>query len=65
MHRDLLETTILPFGISTGHSILQRIMQDLSAELKGVVVYLYDILIRGEAAQMMLRIQEADLKLMS
>ena len=46
-HRGVLRQTRLPFGISSAPGYFQQIMDQLTCDLKGVAVYLDDILISG------------------
>ena len=47
-HKGLFRYTRLPFGIASAPEIFQRVMEGLLGGVKGVVVYLDDILVVGE-----------------
>ena len=49
-HRGVLLQTRLPFGISSAPGYFQEIMDQLTRDLKGVAVYLDDILVSGTDA---------------
>ena len=49
-HRGILLQTRLPFGISSAPGYFQEIMDRLTCDLKGVAVYLDDILVSGANA---------------
>lgn len=49
-HRGVLLQTRLPFGISSAPGYFQEIMDRLTCDLKGVAVYLDDILVSGANA---------------
>ena len=49
-HRGVLLQKRLPFGISSAPGYFQEIMTQLTKDLKGVVVYLDDILVTGATA---------------
>ena len=49
-HRGVLLQKRLPFGISSAPGYFQEIMDKLTADLKGVAVYLDDILVSGSSA---------------
>ena len=50
-HKGVLLQKILPFGISSAPGYFQQIMEQLTQDLPGVVVYLYDILVSGETSE--------------
>ena len=50
-HRGVLLQTRLPFGISSAPGYFQEIMDRLTSDLKGVAVYLDDILVSGANAK--------------
>ena len=50
-HKGLFQYTRLPFGISSAPGIFQRVMDSLLQGIKGVVVYLDDILITGASEE--------------
>ena len=50
-HRGVLLQTRLPFGISSAPGYFQEIMDRLTCDLKGVAVYLDDILVSGANAK--------------
>jgi hypothetical protein len=49
-HRGVLLQTRLPFGIKSAPGYFQEIMEQLTADLPGVAVYLDDILVSGTSA---------------
>ena len=49
-HRGVLLQTQLPFGISSAQGYFQEIMNQLTRDLQGVVVYMDDILVSGATA---------------
>lgn len=50
-HRGVLLQERLPFGISSAPGYFQQIMEQLTRDLRGVAVYLDDILVSGKDAQ--------------
>ena len=54
-HRGVLLQTRLPFGISSAPGYFQEVMDQLTKDLKGVAVYLDDILVSGSDAEEHLR----------
>ena len=50
-HRGVLLQTRLPFGISSAPGYFQEIMDQLTSDLRGVAVYLDDILVSGANAE--------------
>ena len=50
-HRGVLLQTRLPFGISSAPGYFQDIMDQLTSDLRGVAVYLDDILVSGSNAE--------------
>ena len=50
-HTDVLLQNIHPFGISSALGFFRKIMDDLTSDLSGVVVYLDDILVIGRDAK--------------
>jgi hypothetical protein len=50
-HKGVLLQLRLPFGIKSAPSYFQEIMERLTADLKGVAVYLDDILVSGNTAE--------------
>ncbi|KFD47710.1 hypothetical protein M513_11388 [Trichuris suis] len=50
-HRGVLLQTRLPFGISSAPGYFQKIMEQLTSDLRGVAVYLDDILVSGNNAE--------------
>ena len=50
-HHEVLLQHSLPFGIKSAPGYFQQIMNQLTSDLNGVVVYLDDILISGNNAQ--------------
>ena len=50
-HRGVLLQTRLPFGISSAPGYFQEVMDQLTRDLKGVAVYLDDILVSGSDAE--------------
>ena len=50
-HRGVLLQRRLPFGIKSAPGYFQSIMEQLTSDLKGVAVYLDDILISGDNAE--------------
>ena len=50
-HRGVLLQRRLPFGIKSAPGYFQQIMEQLTSDLKGVAVYLDDILVSGNDAQ--------------
>ena len=50
-HKDVLSQIRLPFGISLALGYFQKIMLQLTNDLKGVAAYLYDILVSGVTAE--------------
>ena len=50
-HRGLFRYTRLPFGISSAPGIFQRVIESILQGMKGVVVYLDDILITGPSKE--------------
>ena len=50
-HRGVLLQCRLPFGIKSSPGYFQQIMEQLTSDLKGVAVYLDDILVSGKDAQ--------------
>ena len=57
-HKELLRYTRLPFGISSAPVIFQRVIESLLQGVKGVMVYLDDILVTGSTEEMHLRALE-------
>ena len=57
-HKGLFRYTRLPFGISSAPGIFQRVIESLLQGVKGVVVYLDDILVTGNMEEMHLRALE-------
>ena len=47
-HKGLFRYTRLPYGIASAPGIFQRVMEGMLSGIKGVVVYLDDILVVGE-----------------
>ena len=54
-HKGLFRYTRLPFGISSAPGIFQRVIESLLQGVKGVVVYLDDILVTGNMEEMHLK----------
>uniref|UniRef100_A0A5S6QRA0 RNA-directed DNA polymerase n=1 Tax=Trichuris muris TaxID=70415 RepID=A0A5S6QRA0_TRIMR len=50
-HRGVLLQTRLPFGISSAPDYFEKIMEQLTSDLRGVAVYLDDILVSGNNAE--------------
>ena len=50
-HRGILLQTRLPFGISSAPGYFQNIMDQLTSDLRGVAVYIDDLLVSGADAQ--------------
>ncbi|KFD47834.1 hypothetical protein M514_11314 [Trichuris suis] len=50
-HRGVLLQTRLPFGISSAPGYFQKIMEQLTSDLRGVAVYLDDILVSDNNAE--------------
>lgn len=50
-HRGVLLQTRLPFGISSAPGYFQEIMENLTSDLRGVAVFLDDILVSGATAE--------------
>ena len=50
-HRGVLLQTRLPFGISSAPGYFQEIMYKLTSDLRGVAVYLDDLLVSGTNAE--------------
>ena len=48
-HRGVLLQLRLPFGISSAPGYFQELMEQLTSDLKGVAVYLDDILVSGSS----------------
>ena len=61
-HRGLFQYTRLPFGVSSATGIFQRVMENLLQGIKGVVVYLDDILVTGRSEEDHLRALEEVLR---
>ena len=71
MHKGLFEYKRLPFGVASAPSIFQRVMKNLLQGIKGVCVYINDILITGSTeeehlrnlAQVLQRLESAGMRL--
>lgn len=50
-HQGVLLQQLLPFGIKSAPGYFQHIMEQLTSDLKGVAVYLDDLLVSGDNAQ--------------
>ena len=69
-HRGMLLQCRLPFGISSAPGYFQEVMDKLTADIQGVIVYLDDILVSGVTASnhlqnlraLFLRLQEKGLR---
>ena len=64
-HKGLFQYTRLPFGISSAPGIFQRVIESLLKGVRGVVVYLDDILISGKTQAEHLKTLEEVLKRLS
>ena len=64
-HRGVLLQKRLPFGIKSAPGYFQEIMEQLTSDLRGVAVYLDDILVSGTTAQEHLENLRALLKRLS
>ena len=70
-HKGLFEYKRVPFGVASAPSIFQRIMENLLQGIKGICVYLDDILITGPTeeehlrnlAQVLQRLESAGMRL--
>ena len=54
-HRGILLQTRLPFGITSAPGYFQNIMDQLTSDLKGVAVYMDDLLVSGADARQHLK----------
>ena len=50
-HRGVLLQNVLPFGITSAPGYFQKVMDDITGDLPGVVVYLDDILVSGTSGE--------------
>ena len=50
-HRGIRLQTWLPFGISSVPGYFQKIMEKLTSDIKGVAVYIDDILVNGTSEE--------------
>ena len=70
-HKGLYQFNRLPYGVSSAPGIFQRVMESVLQGIRGVMVYLYDILVAGEDEEQHLkrldvvlqRLQNAGLRL--
>jgi len=50
-HRGVLLQNVLPFGITSAPGYFHQVMDDITSDLPGVVVYLVDVLCSGATAE--------------
>lgn len=63
-HKGLFQYTRLPFGISSGPSIFQKLMEGILQGIEGVIVFLDDVLITGATQEQHLERLDKVLKIL-